>query len=125
MGLTTTYPCIYRQADILEDSIELEGLRGTVRGLESWIGRWERQRQLSGTQSTAAQTRQRKSKWRRKRQPEDTNHEEENDCDALLEGISAWMRGWKDIEEGFRIRARRRKLRRERRRPHDEEIPSS
>ncbi|KAL1964029.1 hypothetical protein VTN77DRAFT_7575 [Rasamsonia byssochlamydoides] len=113
------------QSDILEDSIELEGLRGTVRGLESWIGRWQRQRELSGTQSTAALPRPRKSKWRRKRQSEDTNHEEENDCDVLLEGICAWMRGWKDIEEGFRIRARRRKLRRERRKSYGEEIPSN
>lgn len=39
---------------------------------------------------------------------------DENDSDALVDGISAWMRGWKDIEEVFRIRAQERKLRRDR-----------
>lgn len=57
-----------------------------------------------------------KSYWRRKPKPADRNEEEEedgNDLDTLLDGVLAWMRGWNDVEEGFLIRARRRKLRRE------------
>lgn len=90
-----------RRADVLEDEIELEGLRGTVRGLESWIGRWKRDNN--------------------RRESEEGNSENTNGLqwrgsdgneDALMDGINAWMRGWKDVEEGFRIRARWRKRRR-------------
>lgn len=38
------------------------------------------------------------------------------DNDALIDGVDGWMRGWKDAEEGSRIRARMRKQRRELRR---------
>jgi hypothetical protein len=31
----------------------------------------------------------------------------------VLEGIAAWMRGWQDVEEGFQVRARARRLKRE------------
>lgn len=105
----------HRQSDILEDSIELEGIRGTVRGLESWISRWERQRELiSAKRHEHPPSTRRKKKSRSDHEPHPTEQEEDNDCDALLDGINAWMRGWQDVEEGFRIRARRRKLRRER-----------
>lgn len=33
----------------------------------------------------------------------------------MLEGLSAWMRGWRDVEEGFQVRARARQMRRDRR----------
>lgn len=39
----------------------------------------------------------------------------DTDLDALLDGISAWMRGWHDIDEEVRTRARLRLLRREQR----------
>ena len=45
--------------------------------------------------------------------------EHPNDDDALIEGINAWMRGWRDIEEGFRIMAQERRLRREAKRKED------
>jgi hypothetical protein len=32
---------------------------------------------------------------------------------ALLEGIRAWTRGWRDVEEAYRIRERERRLRME------------
>jgi hypothetical protein len=101
-----------RQSDIDEDTIELEGLRGTVRGLESWIGRWQRQRDIAITSSPSPS--QSRSRWKRKKKHAPQEAEDENDFDTLLDGISAWMRGWNDVEEGFRVRARRRKLRRER-----------
>ncbi|EEA23789.1 hypothetical protein TMatcc_006861 [Talaromyces marneffei ATCC 18224] len=106
------------KSDILEDTIELEGLRGTVRGLDSWVNRWQRQRDSSSSSSSSPLKVRSKSKsyWRRKPKPADRNEEEEedgNDLDTLLDGVLAWMRGWNDVEEGFLIRARRRKLRRE------------
>lgn len=43
--------------------------------------------------------------------------------DDVLEGLDAWMRGLRDVEEGFRSRARARRTRRERRQEMLEEIP--
>lgn len=113
---------VNRKSDILEDTIELEGLRGTVRGLDSWVGRWQRQRESSSPSSSSKADAVRRSKgrsyWRRKTKPAAGNEEEEedgNDFDTFLDGVLAWMRGWNDVEEGFLIRARRRKLRRDKR----------
>lgn len=56
--------------------------------------------------------------WKRKTRHTAGNEEREdedgNDFDTFLDGVLAWMRGWNDVEEGFLIRARRRKLRRDR-----------
>lgn len=107
-----------RKSDILEDTIELEGLRGTVRGLDSWVNRWQRQRE-SSLPSHKSDIRKSKGRsyWRRKSSTVASNEEEEddgNDFNTFLDGVLAWMRGWNDVEEGFLIRARRRKLRRNR-----------
>ncbi|KAL1873396.1 hypothetical protein Plec18167_006447 [Paecilomyces lecythidis] len=101
-------------SDILEDTIELEGLRGTVRGLESWVGRWQRE-SASKEARDASKKSSSKSPWKRKRHAHNVG-DNENDTDALIDGITAWMRGWKDIEEGFHVRARRRQARRDQRR---------
>lgn len=110
---------VNRKSDILEDTIELEGLRGTVRGLDSWVNRWQRQRESSSGSFSKSNIRKSKGRsvWRRKSKPVASNEEEEedgNDFDTFLDGVLAWMRGWNDVEEGFLIRARRRKLRRDR-----------
>lgn len=55
-----------------------------------------------------------KKRWTKKRRPAD-NLEYDSESEALFEGITAWMRGWKDIDEGFRVRERERELRREER----------
>ncbi|GAD93006.1 conserved hypothetical protein [Paecilomyces variotii No. 5] len=103
-------------SDILEDTIELEGLRGTVRGLESWVGRWERERASKEARDVGNKSSSKsKSPWKRKRHVRNVG-DIENDTDTLIDGITAWMRGWKDIEEGFHVRARRRQARREQRR---------
>lgn len=59
----------------------------------------------------------------------------EEDIEALVDGITAWMRGWRDVEEGFWGRELEREERRgERRRlnahfngngsgPGDEDLP--
>ena len=112
---------INRRSDVLEDTIELEGLRGTVRGLHSWVNRWQRLRESSALapprSDAARQPKGKSSYWKRKpkAQKEVDEHDEDgNDFDTFLDGVLAWMRGWNDVEEGFLIRARRRKLRRDR-----------
>lgn len=117
-----TLICSHRKSDILEDTIELEGLRGTIRGLESWVSRWQRQREDSTMAPTPNPARRAKgSSWRWRRKQAATNHAgncddkgDDDDFDTFLDGVLAWMRGWNDVEEGFLIRARRRKMRRER-----------
>jgi hypothetical protein len=107
---------INRKSDILEDTIELEGLRGTVRGLDSWVNRWQRQRESSSpSKSDSVRRSKSRSYWRRKSKPAAQSEDDEdgNDLDTLLDGVLAWMRGWNDVEEGFLIRAGRRKLRRD------------
>lgn len=75
---------IARREDVLDDSVELEGLRGTVRGLEYWVrGCWH---ELGAGQ----------------------------DDGTVLEGVMAWIRGWKDMEEGFCVRDRVRERKRRR-----------
>ncbi|KAE8384099.1 hypothetical protein BDV23DRAFT_43508 [Aspergillus alliaceus] len=99
------------ESDIVEDSAEREALQGTVRGLEAWINAWQKEPDLAGR--APGTLRQNQAKRRMKRQQEEHN---ESGTDALLEGITAWMRGWKDVEEGFRIRERDREVKREERR---------
>ena len=91
----------------MDDTIEMEGLRGTVHGLESWVDDWQRQHYL-----TLAREMNDHSKRRRTmRRPMGQSDYDER----LLEGIMAWIRGWKDVEEGFRGREHERQLRREER----------
>ncbi|THC88147.1 hypothetical protein EYZ11_012404 [Aspergillus tanneri] len=95
------------KADIAEGSAEREALKGTVHGFESWILRgqkhdWASAKRLSRTS---------RQKWTNK-ETEDLN---ESNMESLLEGITAWLRGWNDIEEGFHNRERERKLRRDER----------
>lgn len=85
----------------------MEGLRGTVHGFESWVDDWQRQHDLTLAREMNAQSKRRRAK---RRSTDQTDHDE-----RLLEGIMAWIRGWKDLEEGFRGRQHERKLRREER----------
>lgn len=34
------------------------------------------------------------------------------DCEAFVEGVMAWMRGWRDVDEGVCLRERERELHR-------------
>jgi len=95
------------QSDMFENTIELEGLRGTVRGLENWIGRWKRERESIEMRREGRSHR----KWGWKQRKDLEGYGDEND--VLIDGITAWMRGWRDVEEGFRIRAQTRNQRRE------------
>ncbi|KAE8323741.1 hypothetical protein BDV39DRAFT_130835 [Aspergillus sergii] len=93
------------ETDIVEGSAEREALHGTVRGLEAWVNGWQ-------NESKPGTSRQNKARRWIRRKPEERY---ETDSEALIEGITAWMRGWKDVEEGFRVRERGRQERREER----------
>lgn len=94
----------HRTADIHQSTIERESLRGTVYGLESWVDGWH---------GEDVQRRWSKLNPRDRRM---LQAELDVDCEALREGVRAWMRGWKDIDEGVRVREREREVRREARR---------
>ncbi|KAE8421615.1 hypothetical protein BDV36DRAFT_280455 [Aspergillus pseudocaelatus] len=81
------------ETDIMEGSAEREALHGTVRGLEAWVNGWQ-------NEPKPGASRQNKAKRWIRRKPEERY---ETDTEALVEGITAWMRGWKDVEEGFRL----------------------
>ncbi|KAE8144292.1 hypothetical protein BDV25DRAFT_167173 [Aspergillus avenaceus] len=96
------------ETDMVEDSAEREALQGTVRGLESWVSGWQNEIDTATLKSTGHSRKGRTKRWM-KRKPEERT---ETDAEALLDGIAAWMRGWKDVEEGFQIRGRNREMRR-------------
>ncbi|KAJ5679725.1 hypothetical protein N7462_007969 [Penicillium macrosclerotiorum] len=99
------------QADLVEDAVELEGIQGTVHGLHDWIDNVCKNQKINQiSRHTTRQTSRRR--WRREEEHETSA---DTDWELMLEGLSAWMRGWRDVEEGFQVRARARKTRRERR----------
>ncbi|PYI21360.1 hypothetical protein BO86DRAFT_287413, partial [Aspergillus japonicus CBS 114.51] len=99
--------------DILEDSAEREAMQGTINGLEIWVDDWHKQHLLAVTEGpTMKHRRKSQRRWTKCAKEERFN----DDGEALLEGITAWMRGWKDVEEGFHVRQKDRDLRREQRR---------
>ncbi|KAK1147663.1 hypothetical protein N8T08_001007 [Aspergillus melleus] len=98
------------KADIIEGSAEREALDGTVRGFENWIDGWQRQYDEAVAKRSTHIARQRR--WMKRRTDDPT----QSNTEVLLEGISAWMRGWEDAQEGFRSREEERRLRREGRR---------
>ncbi|KAH2113414.1 hypothetical protein KXW65_003690 [Aspergillus fumigatus] len=92
------------QKELWEETAELEGLQGTVNGLVSWVEAWQEQHdQITATRSHKTGRRQ----WTRRK----TEKYNEETIGALLEGIRAWTRGWRDVEEAYRIRERERRLR--------------
>lgn len=87
----------------------MEWLRGTVHGLERWVGDWQQQHDLD----LAREFSDRSSKQGRRALRRSRGQNESDEL--LLEGIMAWIRGWKDVEEGFQARERERRLQREER----------
>ncbi|KAJ5088835.1 hypothetical protein N7456_012451 [Penicillium angulare] len=121
--------------DLVEDAVELEGIQGTIHGLQNWIEgmtimmrderRKERKRDHHLIQVKANAKTKRGIRWGRK--PEARNDYDyinqsldqisgDDDGEIVLEGLSAWMRGWRDVEDGFQARAQGRKVKREQRR---------
>lgn len=94
-----------------DDAVELEGIQGTVRGLQDWA---EGLREGQGV-ARVKRAREGRKVWRGWAGRTASSEVPEIDGDVILEGFSAWIRGWKDVEEEYKARARTRKLRRERR----------
>ncbi|OOQ90940.1 hypothetical protein PEBR_01868 [Penicillium brasilianum] len=103
------------QSDLLEDAVDLEGIQGTIQGLHDWINRIREEQKLVRISRTLAYQKSRRS-WIGRKGKEDWSVE--TDGEMMLEGLSAWMRGWRDVEEGFQVRARARQMRRDRRQGH-------
>lgn len=101
-----------RQSDLVEDAVDLEGIQGTVHGLHDWIDRIREEQKLVRISRTLAYQKSRRS-WIGRKGKEDWAVE--TDSEMMLEGLSAWMRGWRDVEEGFQVRARARQTRRNQR----------
>ncbi|KAJ5168007.1 uncharacterized protein N7482_003601 [Penicillium canariense] len=100
------------QADLVEDAVELEGIQGTVHGLHDWIGRLrEEHKPVRMSKDLAYQTSRRR--WVSRKETEEWTAT--TDGEMMLDGLSAWMRGWRDVEEGFQARARARQIRRDKR----------
>jgi hypothetical protein len=101
-----------RQSDLVEDAVDLEGIQGTVHGLHDWIDRIREEQKVVRLSRDLAYQKARRS-WISRRGKE--GYTIETDGEMMLEGLSAWMRGWRDVEEGFQVRARARQIRRDRR----------
>ncbi|KAJ5934960.1 hypothetical protein N7466_004507 [Penicillium verhagenii] len=99
------------RSDLVEDAIELEVIQGTIHGLQHWIeGMQEEQQKTRASRDLV----RRKSKrgWGGRKHIDEMG---ETEGEIVLDGLSAWMRGWRDVEDGFQVRARGRRTRREQR----------
>ena len=85
----------------MKSQVEFEGLRGTVRGLERWFAEWQERYQDIASGNSSSYFQQRSS--------ENTDATKmsalREGTSALVDGISAWIRGWKDVDETFTARA--------------------
>ncbi|KAM5475296.1 hypothetical protein MauCBS54593_001772 [Microsporum audouinii] len=88
---------------VFNNTIELECMRGTVSGLETWLSHWKSQNDSSFHLDPILK-RPSKPKGRRSKYFEQMDRLEEQ-RDSLLDGLSAWMRGWNDATDGFRARS--------------------
>ncbi|KAJ5082881.1 hypothetical protein N7532_011924 [Penicillium argentinense] len=102
------------QGDLVEDSIELEGIQGTIRGLQDWIYGMREAQKMPRIAKERSRLKARR-RWGGRGSSEDRV---ETDGEVMLDGLTAWMRGWKDVEEGFQMRSRARQTRREQRQGH-------
>lgn len=109
--LLRLYSTKTRKSDLAEDAVELEGIQGTIHGLQAWVDSLHAQQELNRRERSIAQHARRR--WINRGKKIESRPELE--AEMLLEGLSAWMRGWKDVEEEFQIRARARRTRREQR----------
>ncbi|KAL5000455.1 hypothetical protein BDV10DRAFT_34165 [Aspergillus recurvatus] len=96
------------QADMQQDMAEREALQGTVRGFETWIEGCQEEYRLTHKKKPKENPTQNGRGWWSKRR---VNQPDEFDADGLFDGITAWMRGWADVEEEFRDRDRARRQR--------------
>ncbi|KAL4778798.1 hypothetical protein BJX76DRAFT_121833 [Aspergillus varians] len=102
------------RVDMQEDLAEREALQGTVRGLGAWIDGWREDYLLAHQKKLMEASRQDGQGWVTKRKASrPVSRPGGFDTNTLIDGITAWMRGWTDVEEEFRNRDNARRLRRE------------
>lgn len=111
--MTLTCLVLFRKADLVEDAVELEGIQGTIHGLQAWVEGLQEADLISRSKRDLAHQKTR-SRWGRIGSVSE-HIASEADAEMLLEGLSAWMRGWKDVEEEYQVRTRARRTRREQR----------
>ncbi|KAJ6090200.1 hypothetical protein N7486_009015 [Penicillium sp. IBT 16267x] len=99
------------RSDLVEDAIELEGIQGTVHGLQHWIEVMQEEQKRARAARDLVR-RKAKRGWGGRKHIDEIG---ETEGEIVLDGLSAWMRGWKDVEDGFQVRARGRRTRREQR----------
>ncbi|RDW94083.1 uncharacterized protein DSM5745_01405 [Aspergillus mulundensis] len=96
------------QADMQQDMAAREALQGTVHGFEIWIDGCRDEYRLTH-KKPKENLRQGGGGWWSKKK---VDKPDGFDADALFDGITAWLRGWADVEEEFRDQDRARRLRR-------------
>ncbi|GBF66076.1 hypothetical protein TMEN_8794 [Trichophyton mentagrophytes] len=93
----------FSQEEVFNATIELECMRGTVSGLDSWLSNWKSQND-SDSHLDPVLKRPAKPRGKSSKYFEQLDKLQEQ-RDGLIDGLSAWMRGWNDATDGFRARS--------------------
>ncbi|EGD93476.1 hypothetical protein TESG_01020 [Trichophyton tonsurans CBS 112818] len=93
----------FSQEEVFNTTIELECMRGTVSGLDSWLSNWKSQND-SDSHLDPVLKRPAKPRGKSSKSFEQLDKLQEQ-RDGLIDGLSAWMRGWNDATDGFRARS--------------------
>ncbi|DAA76553.1 TPA_exp: Uncharacterized protein A8136_7230 [Trichophyton benhamiae CBS 112371] len=91
------------QEEAFNATIELECMRGTVSGLDSWLSNWKSQND-SDSHPGPVLKRPAKPRGKSSKYFEQLDKLQEQ-RDGLIDGLGAWMRGWNDATDGFRARS--------------------
>ncbi|EFQ97383.1 hypothetical protein MGYG_00423 [Nannizzia gypsea CBS 118893] len=89
--------------EVFNITIELECMRGTVSGLDSWLSHWKNQNNSDGHLNSVLK-RPAKPRGKSSKYFEQLDRLQEQ-RDGLIDGITAWMRGWNDATDGFQARS--------------------
>lgn len=93
----------FSREEVFNATIELECMRGTVSGLDSWLSNWKSQND-SDSHPGPVLKRPAKPRGKSSKYFEQLDKLQEQ-RDGLIDGLGAWMRGWNDATDGFRARS--------------------
>ncbi|KAL4910723.1 hypothetical protein BDW74DRAFT_172193 [Aspergillus multicolor] len=105
------------EADMQQDMAAREALQGTVHGFEVWIDGCREDYRMT-RKKPRENSRQSGGGWWSKTK---VDKPDDFDADAVFDGITAWLRGWADVEEEFRNQDQARRLRRNGKNRQEEE----
>ncbi|OAL75359.1 hypothetical protein A7D00_0958 [Trichophyton violaceum] len=91
------------QQEVFNATIELECMRGTVSGLDSWLINWKSQND-SDSHLNPVLKRPAKPRGKSSKYFEQLDKLQEQ-RDGLIDGLGAWIRGWNDATDGFEARS--------------------